>query len=167
MPPSDPSHPGGVGISDILATITDARPVSRLDRLCDLVEAQLAARLPRAASVERFPVHAAQYDMQGRDAAILVLANNGQFDRGSTPARAALMETISIIVVILVRALRGDAGAPALIEDVRLALQGVSLGGCSAIQPIGWSLVDRDEGVLRFDFEFETRLPAVAGSEHR
>ena len=141
-------------------------PLSRLEALTEAVLERLANRLPRSVAVERFPARADDYDMQGRAAAALVICTGGTFARAPTPATAALSETVSIVVVLLVRALSGDAGAPALIEDVRLSLQGAALAGARALQPIGWFLVARDEELLRFDFEFETQLPAVAGSAH-
>lgn len=153
-------------MSVVAAIAAQPRPLTRLEALTEAVLERLAAQLPRSVTVERFPARGDDYDMQGRAAAALVICTGGTFARASTPATAALSETVSIVVVLLVRALSGDAGAPSLIEDIRLALQGASLAGARALQPIGWSLVERDEELLRFDFEFETSLPAVAGSIH-
>lgn len=148
------------------AGLTLVAPRSRLELLTEAVVARLKDKLPPSIWIERFPSRPADYDMQGRDAVVLVLCNGGQFARSPTPNTAVQKETVTIVAPILVRSLDGAHGAPSLIEDVRLALQGASLAGGTAIQPIGWSLTERDDDIFRFDFEFETTLPAVSASSH-
>ena len=142
-------------------------PVSRLEVLTRAVVDRLAQKLPPRVHVARFPDKPAEFDFQGYDAAVLAIVTGGAFGQAPVAARAALRETVTVKTPILVRSLDGALGAPSLIEDVRLALQGVSLAGATAMQPLRWALDETSDGeVWRFDFEFETTLPAVSGGEH-
>lgn len=155
-----------IGRAAGLPTPQDLTAPSRLAVLAEAVIARLRTYLPPSVHVDRFPDSAPQYDMQGREAAVLVLITGGQFAAPQDVRSAGLFETVSIVCPVLVRSLSGALGHEALIEDVRLALQGTSLAGGSALRPTGWHFADRDEEIFRFDFDFETRLPAVAGADH-
>lgn len=143
-----------------------AEDASRYDRLLDAVMDRLKAGLPARVDISRFPSRAEDYDFAGHDAAVLVICTESTIGRASTPVTAALIETLTIVCAVLVRSLDGAHGAPALLEDVRLALQGQSLAGATAMQPLGFRLADQGEGAFQFDISFETRLPAVAGHFH-
>lgn len=151
----------------IAAAQRAAAPVTRIEALTRAVLARLAEHMPPRVHVARFPDRPAAFDFQGYEAAVLVICTGGSFGASPTPSRAALRETINVRAPILVRSLDGALGAPALIEDVRIALQGMSLAGGTAMQPLRWALDEQSDGeVWRFDFEFSTTLPAVAGGHH-
>lgn len=142
-------------------------PVTRLDALTDAVVERLRRKLPPRVHIARFPDKPAEFDFQGYEAAVLVICVAGAFAAAPVGARVALRETVTVRAPILVRSLDGALGAPSLIEDVRLALQGASLAGATAMLPLRWSLDDTSDGeVWRFDFEFETTLPALSGGDH-
>lgn len=140
--------------------------MSRLDTFMDDVVARLAARLPSRVHIDRFPADAGNFDFAGHDAAVLVICTESSISRASTAVTAALTETLTLVCSVLVRSLDGALGAPVLIEDVRLALQGQSFAGATAIQPTGFRLIDQGEGAFQFDVSFEARMPAVAGHSH-
>jgi hypothetical protein len=154
IPPNHPASPGARAPA----------PLSMIDQLCEAAVERLKAQISGRVIVEHFPDAPEQFDLEGYDAAALVLWNGDQFDaqgmRGEQGSRAAMQ----ISVVLLVRSLRGDGGAYVLLEQIRLALQGESLAGSTGLRPVRRELERQGEGVFQYRFDFEAGLITLGGA---
>jgi hypothetical protein len=154
IPPGHPDAPGNR---------EQPRP-SMIDAVCEAAVELLRAQISGRVIVDHFPDNPEQFDFEGYDAAALVLWNGDQFDaagiRGEQGSRAAMQ----VSVVLLVRSLRGAGGAYELLEQIRLALQGESLAGSTALRPLRRELERQDEQVFQYRFDFEAGLVTTGGA---
>lgn len=134
---------------------------SPVDALCDAAVERLKTRLPPRVIVEHFPDKPEQYDFEGYDAAALVIYDASRFDREGQLGAQGLRETLRLVVVLMVRSLRGSNGAYELLHDIRTALHGQSLAGCTGLIPTEIALESEASGVFRYHAAFEGSLPAV------
>ncbi|MCJ8142964.1 Gp37 family protein [Ancylobacter sp. A5.8] len=136
----------------------------------DAMVARLMAKLPRTfRPAESFPDQAENFDFPvSNEAACYVRYDRSTYaGPDAEPRRAyAPMRTLSFEVIVLVRSLRGAQDGRVssydALEAVRLALQGQSFGGATAMAPAGDQLQARDAGVWRWAIRFTCRAPAVA-----
>lgn len=134
---------------------------SMIDALCEAIVERLKIRLPGSIAVEHFPDKPDNYDFEGRNAAALVLYNGSRFDTAGQRGAQALAEEVQIEISLLVRSLRGPTGAYQLLHEIRTALHGQSLAGCTGMRPESAELQSENEGVYQFQFKFECTLVSV------
>ncbi len=148
------------------ASSASATPVapSMIDQVCEAAIARLKATLAGRVIIEHFPDDPDSYDFEGYDAAALVLWNGDQFDAAGLRGHQGSRITMTLSVVLLVRALSGTGGAYDLLEQIRLGLHGESLAGSTALRPIRRELERQGEGVFQYRSDFEAGLSAVGGA---
>lgn len=135
--------------------------VSPIDAVIDEAVALLAIKLPPQVTVERFPDRPADYDFEGREAAVLIIYDGSRFDP------TGLKEELRLVATVLVRSLNGAHGAYALIHSVRTALHDQSLAGATGTRPTEIGLEAEAEGVFRWRLVFAASLPALPGRAPR
>lgn len=137
--------------------------------------ARLKEKLPRTISrIDSFPDDPDAYDFPERESAAVFLRFDGSDyagTSGSPGAAYAPSRTMTFEAVLLVRSLRGAdggrIGAYDALEAIRLALQGQSFAGGTAMVPRGEKLHEQRGGVWRWAMRFSTQIPAVAAiTEH-
>jgi hypothetical protein len=129
-----------------------------LNQICDAAVERLKAGLSNRVRVEHFPDAPEEFDFEGDDAAALVLWNGDQFDQAGHRGEQGSRATVQLSVVLLVRSLRGTGGAYDLLEQIRLALQGESLAGSTALRPLRRELERQDNNIFQYRFDFEAGL---------
>lgn len=150
-------HPASAGAA------VPARP-SMIDQICEAAVERLKATLAGRVIVEHFPDDPDRFDFEGYDAAALVLWNGDQFAASGLRGQQGALITMTISVVLLVRALRGHGGAYELLEQVRLALHGESLAGSTALRPTRRELENQNDGVFQYRSDFEGGLSTIGGA---
>jgi Gp37 protein len=150
----DPAHPLATGNRQ-------AERASPIDALCNAAVDLLALKLPGSVKVEHFPNKPAEFDFEGSNAAALVIYDGSRFDQEGQPGQQGVRETVRLAVMLLVRSLRGDAGAYALTHEIRKALHGQSLAGMTGLRPLETELESESDGVFTYRLAYEGRLPAV------
>ena len=136
----------------------------------DEIVAQLKDNLPRTVTrIDSFPDNPEKYDFPERDtAAVFVHLSEGKYaGAAGRPQQAyAPARTLTWEIVLLVRSLRGAdggrIGAYPLLHDVRIALQGRSFGGATAMVPVSERLQEQKGGIWRWGMTFTNSIPAVA-----
>lgn len=149
--------------------------MTQIQMIEDEMLAQLKEKLPRTISrIESFPDNPDAYDFPERDSAAVFLRFDGSdyaAPAGTPRAAYAPSRTMSWEVTLLVRSLRGAdggrIGAYDALEAIRLALQGRSFAGGTAMVPRSEKLQEQRDSVWRWAMRFTTQLPAVAAiTEH-
>lgn len=151
-----PDHPSAT------AAIAPDR-ASPLDAVCDAAVERLKASLPGKVRVEHFPDKPEDFDFEGFEAAALVLYDGGDFDAAGARGEQGVAEEVRLVVVLMVRSLRGPNGSNRLLEEIRLALHGHSLAGMTGLRPLKRELEREGSGVFQYSFAFAGRLPALPG----
>ncbi|MDR6952675.1 hypothetical protein J2X65_002034 [Ancylobacter sp. 3268] len=139
----------------------------------DAIVVRLKDRLPRAITrIEAFPDDPSQYDFPDRDAAACFVRYDSSSYAGQAgaPVQAyAPMRTLTFAISLLVRSMRrsdlGAVGAHDALDDIRLALQGQSFAGATAMVPISDQLEEQKGSVWRWGFRFSCKAPAVAAPD--
>lgn len=138
----------------------------------DAMVARLKEALPRTITrIDAFPDDAGAYDFPERDTAACFV----RYDRSTyqapvnSPRQAYAPERLlTFEAVLLVRSLRGAdggrIGAYDALEEIRLALQGRSFAGATAMVPAGDELQGQKGNVWRWAARFSCRAPAIARS---
>jgi len=134
---------------------------SPIEAMCDAAIARLSDRISVKVRIEHFPDKPEEFDFEGYDAAALVLYDGGRFGEDGPVGGQGTRETVRLVVVLLVRMLRGPTGAYGLIHSVRTALHGFSVAGSTGLRPVETELDRQAENVFQFRIAFEGRLPAV------
>lgn len=145
-----------------------------IEAIEDAMVAQLADKLPRRfRAPESFPDDPEAFDFPSSEQAACFVRYDRSTYAGadSEPRRAyAPMRTLTFEAVVLVRSLRGAQagriGSYEALEAVRVALQGQSFAGATAMVPAGDELQDQKAGVWRWAMRFTCRVPAVAATSH-
>jgi hypothetical protein len=143
------------------ARATQALRPSPIEALCAAAMERLKQRLPGRVVVELFPDKPGEFDFEGYEAAALVLYDGSRFDVGGPLGEQGLREETRLVVSLLVRSLRGEGGAYALLADIRAALHGASLAGSTALRPVEIALEREAEGVWQYRLAFAATLIAV------
>ncbi len=139
-----------------------ARPaLSPIDAVCDAAVMRLKERLPGGVVVEHFPDKPEEYDFEGYDAAALVIYDKSTFGKEGLVGAQGTREEVRLVVVLLVRSLRGPGGAYRLLFDIRSALHGVSLAGMTGLRPVEVDLERQNENVFQYSVAFEGAIVAV------
>lgn len=157
-------------------TGTDTPPVRRPTAV-QAVEAAIVARLKerlpgRVSRIESFPDRPEQYDFPDTDtAAAFVYFEGADYAPTSDSPRAVYSprRTCRWRIILLVRSLNGAEGgvigAYEALEEIRLALQGQSFAGATAMMSRREALEEQRAGVWRWSMEFTNALPAIAEAE--
>ena len=138
----------------------------------DAMLAALKDQLPRTVTrIDVFPDDPEAFDFPEADTAACFLRYDRSTYAGADnePRRAyAPTRTLTYEVVVLVRSMRGAdggrIGAHDALEAVRLALQGRSFAGATAMALAGDELQQQKGSVWRWAMRFTCRVPAVARS---
>lgn len=138
-----------------------------LDAVCDAAVAVLKAELPGNVFIDHFPDKPDQFDFEGHGAAALVLFGGSRFTGDGLRGFGAFNEALRLVVVLLVRSLRGPSGAYELINITRRALTGASLAGSQAAFPVEIDLESEHEQVFQYRLVFETGLVSAPASLKR
>ena len=141
-----------------------------IEAIEDAMVARLAEQLPRRfRAPESFPDDPEAFDFPASEHAGCFVRYDRSTYAGadSQPSRAyAPVRTLTFEVVVLVRSLRGAQesriGSYEALEAVRLALQGRSFAGATAMVPVGDELQEQKAGVWRWASRFTCRVPAPA-----
>jgi Gp37 protein len=134
---------------------------SPIDRLCDALVDRLTIRLQPSVKLAHFPNKPEEFDFEGYEAAALVLYDGSRFERDGLRGQQGIPEIVKIVIVLLVRELRGPTGAYGLCHTIRQSLHGISLAGATGLTPVETALEREAEGVYQYRLEFEGRLIAV------
>jgi len=147
---------------------------NQIERLRAAIVARLTERLPgRVTPIAAFDDAANNFDFQGLEAAVFVQYAGSQYSGDDTgPARIyAPARMLSWTIYALVRSLKGsEAGiisASALLEEIRLALQGQSFAGATPMRINADRLDAQIEGGWRYIMEFTNSCPAPAYMDER
>lgn len=130
--------------------------------LSEEVVERLRERLPDL-RVDHFPDAPDRFEWAKADRMLLVSYGGSNYSTERTMDPSSCERTPEIGVTILVRSLRGPAGAPAMIDRVRLAIHGwrpPSQGG--RMYPTRDEFVSENQGVWRFVIRFTCSTLAVA-----
>lgn len=135
---------------------------------------RLKERLPgRVGRIEPFPDKPSDFDFPAREgAAVLVHYAGADYGpTGDTPRHAySPRRTMKWHIVVLVRSLRaaegGRLGAYEVLDEIRRALQGVSLAGATPMAPRREVLDEEKAGIWRWTLEFSASIPAIAEAQH-
>lgn len=145
-----------------------------IEAIEDAMVTRLAEKLPRRfRAPESFPDDPEAFDFPTSEQAACFVRYDRSAYAGADnePRRAyAPMRALTFEVVVLVRSLRGAqagrVGSYEALEAVRLALQGQSFAGATAMVPAGDELQEQKAGVWRWALRFTCRAPAVAAVTH-
>jgi hypothetical protein len=155
--------------SDVAPIEQAAKDFAQRDNPIDVVTRavinELKAKLPQDVTyISTFPDKGKDFDMEGRDAAILLIYGGSSYDGGGQfafPLRKFRLE-----VMILARSLNSIEGQPnisitSLIELIRLTLDGGSFGGAKNFKVKSDELVGETETVFTAIVHFEATMPSI------
>ncbi|MBB4954393.1 hypothetical protein H4S14_004158 [Agrobacterium vitis] len=133
-----------------------------IEQVEDALLAVLMENVSGQCKVEVFPNDPAQYDFAGLPAALLIHYAGSRFAAAKGPANTTQTRAMEFSLVLLVRSLRGEGGAYAHLEDIRLAVQGRSFAGAGPATLIRDQLDQEKYGVWRWEIRTSLPIPAVA-----
>lgn len=148
-------------------TLKTLRPASYLEKVEDALIAALKAGVEGGVKVDNFPADVLTYDFAGLDAAALVHYKGSNFQGREGPASPNQKRRMNFAIVLLVRTLRGHSGAYHALEDIRLAVQGVSFEGAGPAEIVSDALVSEVQGQWRWEIVIGLGAPAVARDARR
>ncbi|MCM2291090.1 Gp37 family protein [Allorhizobium sp. BGMRC 0089] len=138
----------------------------RLSSIIEQVEDALLTVLKENVSgqckVDAFPNNPALYDFDGLPAALLIHYTGSRFAPAKGPANTTQARAMEFSLVLLVRSLRGEGGAYAHLDDIRLAIQGRSFAGAGPAALARDQLNEEKDGVWRWEIRVSLPIPAVA-----
>ena len=138
-----------------------------VDTLVGAIVERLAETLPDL-QVEPFPDAPEDYQLYHPVGAALVLYGGSKY--GAPEGTGALLQErrAEIDIALLIRNLRGPAGANNHLDAIRLALAGwwpEGLGRSAALRPTADRFVSHDNGVWRFEISFTCAYPVVEADD--
>ncbi|MVA40674.1 hypothetical protein AVCG78_11185 [Agrobacterium vitis] len=149
-----------------MAAMTDAlitaRPATVIEQVEDALLNELKVSVSGQCKVEAFPNDPALYDFSGLPAALLIHYAGSRFAPAKGPANTTQARAMEFSLVLLVRSLRGEGGAYAHLEDIRLAIQGRAFAGAGPAMLTRDQLDEEKDGVWRWEIRVSLPIPAVA-----
>jgi hypothetical protein len=144
------------------SSLRTVRPTSIIEQVEDALLAVLAENVSGQCKVEVFPNNPALYDFEGLPAALLIHYAGSRFAPAKGPANTTQARAMEFSLVLLVRSLRGEGGAYAHLEDIRLAIQGRAFAGAGPATLTRDQLDEEKGGVWRWEIRASLPIPAVA-----
>lgn len=142
--------------------IVHGRPPLVIEQVEDALVAHLKPLVSGQCKVEPFPADPASYDMGALNAALLIHYAGSQYQAAKGPANTIQARRMQFALVLLTRSLRGEGGAYAHLEDIRLAVQGVSFAGAGPAEIVRDLLEHEEDGVWRWQIIVALPIPAVS-----
>jgi len=143
-------------------SLVHVRPPLVIEQVERALVEHLAASMSGQCKVEAFPADVAQYDFANLPAALLVHYAGSQYASAKGPANTAQARRMQFALVLLCRSLRGEGGAYAHLEDIRLAVQGRAFAGAGPAGIVRDALEAENDSVWRWQVVVALPIPAVA-----
>lgn len=141
--------------------VKNARPPCVIEQIEDALLEHLKENVSGQCKVEAFPNDPRLYDFSGLPAALLVHYSASRYADPQGPASAAQGRGIQFSLVLLCRSLRGQGGAYAHLEDIRLAVQGKPFAGSGPARIVRDALEEEKDGIWRWQIVIALPLQAV------
>lgn len=143
-------------------SLRETRPPLIIEQVEEALSAHLLEQVSGQCKVEVFPNDPAKYDFSNLPAALLIHYAGSQYAAAKGPANTSQARRMQFALVLLCRSLRGQGGAYNHLEDIRLAVQGVSFAGAGPAEIVRDTLEDESDGVWRWQIVIALPVPAVA-----
>lgn len=112
-----------------------------------------------------FPERPAEYRLIHPKGAILVSYAGATYSEPQSVNAIVQERKMEFDVTVVMRHLRTHEGAYQYLEDVRRALSGYRISGCSKMYPLRERFLSEENGIWQYNITFAIIVPAVEKSE--
>lgn len=142
--------------------IKHVRPANQLERIEDALIKQLEEFVSKLVKIESYPGDPNTYDFAGLECAILVHYRGSKYKAVEEVGNSSQKRRVNFSLVLFSRTLRDQTGIYQTLEDMRLAIQGQSFEGSSAVEIVSDALIREIKGQWQWEIVIGLNIPAVA-----
>lgn len=143
-------------------SLRTVRPPSFIERVDTALETWLKENVSGQCLVAVFPNDPKLFDFSNLPAALLIHYAAARYAPPKGPVNTSQARSMEWSLVLLCRSLRGEGGAYAHLEDIRLAVQGQTFAGAGPAVMTRDQLMEERDGVWRWEIRISLPSPAVS-----